>query len=142
MIGGSSFLKKEIYSYLMEVEQEFVSEMVGFLNFVVDWIVLIQYYEDLFKVLVELFFEWVIDELGFKGKMLVINGVLFVDDLMLYIEWKLFMVNIGYVVIVYVGYQCGFKMVKEVIDYLEICCVVYLVLFEIGDYFIKMYGFK
>lgn len=114
MIGGSSFLKKEIYSHLTEAEQKSVSETVGFPNSAVDRIVPIQHHEDPLKVSVEPFFEWVIDESGFKGKTPVINGALFVDDLTPYIERKLFTVNTGHAVTAYVGYQRGLKTVKEI----------------------------
>lgn len=142
MIGGSSFLKKEIYSHLTEAEQKSVSETVGFPNSAVDRIVPIQHHEDPLKVSVEPFFEWVIDESGFKGKTPVINGALFVDDLTPYIERKLFTVNTGHAVTAYVGYQRGLKTVKEAIDHPEIRRVVHSALLETGDYLVKSYGFK
>ncbi|WP_343311391.1 mannitol-1-phosphate 5-dehydrogenase [Bacillus atrophaeus] len=142
MIGGSSFLKKEIYTHLTEAEQEAVSRSVGFPDSAVDRIVPIQHHEDPLKVSVEPFFEWVIDESGFKGKTPVIEGALFVDDLTPFIERKLFTVNTGHAVTAYVGYQRGLKTVKEAIDHPEIRRVVHAALLETGEYLVKTYGFK
>ncbi|KXZ12616.1 mannitol-1-phosphate 5-dehydrogenase [Bacillus nakamurai] len=142
MIGGSSFLKKEVYKHLSEAEQEKVSRAVGFPDSAVDRIVPIQHHEDPLKVSVEPFFEWVIDKTGFNGEPPVIEGALFVDELTPFIERKLYTVNTGHAVTAYVGYQRGLKTVKDAIDHPEICRVVHAALSETGEYLVKTYGFK
>lgn len=39
MIGGLVFLEKEVYKYFLEIL--FIDKYIGFLNVVVDWIVLL-----------------------------------------------------------------------------------------------------
>lgn len=142
MIGGSSFLKKEVFGHLTEAEREHVNRTVGFPDSAVDRIVPIQHHEDPLKVSVEPFFEWVIDRTGFAGGQPVLEGALFTDDLTPFIERKLFTVNTGHAVTAYVGYQRGLKTVKEAIGHPEIRRVVYDALSETGGYLVKAYGFK
>ncbi|AWM42976.1 mannitol-1-phosphate 5-dehydrogenase [Bacillus velezensis] len=142
MIGGSSFLKKEVFGHLTEAERELVNRTVGFPDSAVDRIVPIQHHEDPLKVSVEPFFEWVIDRTGFAGGQPVLEGALFTDDLTPFIERKLFTVNTGHAVTAYVGYQRGLKTVKEAIGHPEIRRVVYDALSETGEYLVKAYGFK
>ncbi len=58
-------------------------------------------------VLVEPFYEWVVDASGIKGERPPISGVTYVDDPMPYIERKLLTVNTGHSAIAYLGYARG-----------------------------------
>ncbi len=58
-------------------------------------------------VLVEPFYEWVVDASGIKGARPPISGVTYVDDPMPYIERKLLTVNTGHSAIAYLGYARG-----------------------------------
>ena len=58
-------------------------------------------------VLVEPFYEWVVDASQVKGVRPPISGVTFVDDPMPYIERKLLTVNTGHSAIAYLGYGRG-----------------------------------
>ena len=113
MIGGSSHLKEAVFSHLTADEQEALSHTVGFPNAAVDRIVPIQHHEDILKVSVEPFFEWVIDETGFIGDVPQIDGATFVQDLTPYIERKLFTVNTGHALAAYVGYEKACKRLKK-----------------------------
>ncbi|WP_336750131.1 mannitol-1-phosphate 5-dehydrogenase [Bacillus altitudinis] len=142
MIGGSAHLKEAVFSHLTVDEQAAISQTVGFPNAAVDRIVPIQHHEDILKVSVEPFFEWVIDETGFIGDVPQIDGATFVQDLTPYIERKLFTVNTGHALAAYVGYQQGVKTIKEAVDTPDIRQVVEGALHETGSYLIDAYGFR
>ncbi|MEK5308785.1 MULTISPECIES: mannitol-1-phosphate 5-dehydrogenase [Bacillus] len=142
MIGGSSHLKKAVFSHLTADEQEALSHTVGFPNAAVDRIVPMQHHEDILKVSVEPFFEWVIDETGFIGDVPQIDGATFVQDLTPFIERKLFTVNTGHALAAYVGYEKGVQTIKEAVDTQEIRQVVEGALHETGSYLIDTYGFQ
>lgn len=74
MIGGSSHLKEEIFTYLSGEEQEALQKRVGFPNSAVDRIVPIQHHDDPLKVSVEPFFEWAVDKTAFVGERLIFKG--------------------------------------------------------------------
>lgn len=142
MIGGSAHLKEAVFSHLTADEQAAISQTVGFPNAAVDRIVPIQHHEDILKVSVEPFFEWVIDETGFIGDVPQIDGATFVQDLTPYIERKLFTVNTGHALAAYVGYQQGVRTIKEAVDTPDIRQVVEGALHETGSYLIDAYGFR
>ena len=141
MIGGTDHLKSEIFKHLNEEEQHAVSELIGFPNSAVDRIVPIQENEDLLSVSVEPFFEWVIEQSKVKGNMPSIPEVTYVDDLIPYIERKLFTVNTGHAVTAYAGYQKGLATVKEAIEDREVRGLVEGALNETSTLLVKEYGF-
>jgi mannitol-1-phosphate 5-dehydrogenase len=141
MIGGTDHLKSEIFKHLNEEEQHAVSELIGFPNSAVDRIVPIQENEDLLSVSVEPFFEWVIEQSKVKGNMPSIQEVTYVDDLIPYIERKLFTVNTGHAVTAYTGYQKGLATVKEAIEDREVRSLVEGALNETSTLLVKEYGF-
>lgn len=67
-------------------------------------------------VLVEPFYEWVVDASQVKGARPPISGVTYVDDPMPYIERKLLTVNTGHSAIAYLGYARGLSTIHAAID--------------------------
>jgi mannitol-1-phosphate 5-dehydrogenase len=66
-------------------------------------------------VVVEQFHEWVIDRTPFAGSEPAIEGATYVDDLVPYIERKLFTVNTGHAACAYFGYRAGRHRIAEAI---------------------------
>ena len=66
-------------------------------------------------VVVEQFHEWVIDRTPFAGREPVIEGATWVDDLVPYIERKLFTVNTGHAACAYFGHRAGRHRINEAI---------------------------
>ncbi|HST72495.1 mannitol-1-phosphate 5-dehydrogenase [Kocuria sp.] len=66
-------------------------------------------------VVVEQFHEWVIDRSPFGGQEPPIEGATYVDDLIPYIERKLFTVNTGHAAAAYFGHQAGKHRIAEAV---------------------------
>ena len=67
-------------------------------------------------VMVEPFYEWVVDASGIKGARPEISGVTYVDDPMPYIERKLLTVNTGHSAIAYLGYARGLATIHAALE--------------------------
>lgn len=115
MIGGSQFLKQEVYKHLNDAEQAYANEYIGFPNAAVDRIVPIQHHEDPLAVSVEPFKEWVVDESQMERPDLKLTSVEYVPDLEPYIERKLFSVNTGHATVAYTGKYKGYTTIGEAI---------------------------
>jgi mannitol-1-phosphate 5-dehydrogenase len=141
MIGGSALLKKEVYSKLDKEERKNADEMVGFPNAAVDRIVPNQSHEDPLKVVVEPFYEWAVDRSQVVGELQV-TGMTLVDDLMPYIERKLYTVNTGHAVAAYFGYQAGYQTIDEAMADPKIQSLVKNTLQETGKLLVEKHRFN
>lgn len=141
MISGSTQLKGFVYQELNETEQAFAAQLIGFPDAAVDRIVPMQTHEDKLRVMVEPFYEWVVNQSQFVGPIPTIGGVTFVDDLHPYIERKLFTVNTGHALIAYLGYYMGHETIDEALQNDYILQVSEKALQESGDFLIKKHGF-
>jgi mannitol-1-phosphate 5-dehydrogenase len=113
MIGGSSQLKEYVLSLLSENERDGAAKYIGFPDSAVDRIVPLQSHEDKLKVIVEPFFEWIVDESQVVGPKPNIEGLTYVPHLLPYIERKLFTVNTGHCYAAYLGYHYGFQTIDQ-----------------------------
>jgi mannitol-1-phosphate 5-dehydrogenase len=116
--------------------QEKVLAQVSFLNSAVDRIVPIQNNEGSLDVLVEPYYEWVVET---KEEVPRIEGMTIVPELAPFIERKLFTVNTGHAVIAYFGYLAGKETIDQTLADEEIYKQVKATLGETGAYLINEY---
>jgi mannitol-1-phosphate 5-dehydrogenase len=142
MIGGTTFLKENVFEKISEEEKSLFEKNYGFLDCAVDRIVPNQKNSDPLAVTVEPFFEWVVEQKNVVGDIPNVNGMQLVDDLMPYIERKLFTVNTGHAMAAYLGYNKNLQTIKEAMDDQEIYSDVQKALNESGAALVKKYGFN
>lgn len=142
MIKGSSFLKEEVYKHIDDNVKEYIETYVGFPDSAVDRIVPpMGKGADILRVRVEEFNEWIVDKTLFKGEIPKIEGMTLTDNLMAFIERKLFTLNTGHALTAYLGILEGHKTIKESIEDEKIKDVVVHAMEESGEVLIKRYHF-
>ncbi|HAM80102.1 mannitol-1-phosphate 5-dehydrogenase [Ornithinibacillus bavariensis] len=142
MVGGSDILKEHVYKHIAEKDHGELNSLVGFPNAAVDRIVPNQMNHDRLEVLVEPYFEWVVEKTAFKGKIPEITGITYVDDLKPYIERKLFTVNTGHAVPAYIGHLMGYHTIYEAMQDRSVLEILEGALGESGEAIIQTYGFN
>lgn len=142
MIGATSFLKEKIYETLSEEEKRQFDQRFGFPDSAVDRIVPNQVNEDKLMVKVELFYEWVVEETKIVGDKPAIEGITYVEDLVPYIERKLFTVNTGHALAAYLGYHFGMKTINQAMESKQVRDFVEGALKESGAFLVRKYGFS
>jgi mannitol-1-phosphate 5-dehydrogenase len=140
-IGGSTQLKNLVFEYLPPELREEAVLKVAFPDAAVDRIVPIQQNEDPLKVVVEPFYEWVVDRSVMLGGFPEIEGVHYADKLQPYIERKLFTVNTGHCVVAYHGYLRGYATIQESMNDKAVLAEVTGALDESGAALRHQYGF-
>ncbi len=143
MVRGTTFLKEQIFAHLTPELQQQAELIVGFVDSAVDRIVPPVQGEsnDPLLVTVEEFSEWIVDQTQFKGDIPNIIGMEKTDNLMAFVERKLFTLNTGHAVTAYYGKAKGYKFVKESIEDNQVKTFVKSVMQESGAVLIKRYGF-
>lgn len=142
MIKGSTFLKEEVYNYLEDGVKSYADKYVGFPDSAVDRIVPpMEESDDVLRVRVEEFQEWIVDKTLFKDGIPEINGMQTTDNLMAFVERKLFTLNTGHAITAYLGVLKGYETVKESIEDEEIQKLVVSAMKESGEVLINRYGF-
>lgn len=112
-VCASDLLKEEVLKYLDEEDKKYVDQYVGFPNSSVDRIVPPCKNDNPLDVTVEKFYEWNVEEAGFKGEIPTIEGMNLVGNLMAYVERKLFTLNTGHAITAYLGHLNGYKTVDQ-----------------------------
>lgn len=138
-IKASSQLKAEVKKCLSEDEIVYLEEFVGFPDCSVDRIVPPVKSENILDVVVEKFYEWNVEEKSFKGKIPQIEGMNLADNLMAYIERKLFTLNTGHAITAYLGNLKGYSTIDESIKDEKIYDVVKRAMTESGKGLIEKY---
>lgn len=141
MVGGSSALKSFVYTSLDDADKAKATKQIGFPDAAVDRIVPLQKNEDKLLVMVEPFYEWVVNRSQMVGEIPAIEGVTYVDNLEPFIERKLFTVNTGHATVAYLGYLNGFESIDKAIKDEHILTVTEKTLHETGALMVAKYDF-
>ncbi|HAT5005567.1 mannitol-1-phosphate 5-dehydrogenase [Serratia marcescens] len=141
MVRGTSQLKQHVFAALPQDEQAWVEQHVGFVDSAVDRIVPPADSSDPLEVTVETFSEWIVDQTQFKGQPPAIAGMELTDNLMAFVERKLFTLNTGHAITAYLGQRAGLQTIRDAILDPEIRRVVKGAMEESGAVLIKRYGF-
>lgn len=142
MIGGSSLLKAKIFEKLTADEQSQFEGRFGFPDSAVDRIVPNQVNVDKLMVKVEPFYEWVVEEPKIIGEKPPVKGITYVQELVPYIERKLFTVNTGHALVAYFGYYFGMDTINRAMENKQILELVEGALKESGAFLVEKYGFN
>lgn len=141
MVGASSFLKEQVEQHLSDAGKKYVAEHVGFPNSSVDRIVPPFTGENPLDVGVESFYEWIVEEPAFKGPVPNIEGMKLTDNLVAYVQRKLFTLNSGHAITAYLGSRKGHQTVEDSINDPEIREAVLSAMRQSGAALVRQYGF-
>lgn len=140
MIGGSQSLCKTVMEQVSDEHAGAVEKIAGFPNAAVDRIVPEQMTEGV-DVLVEPFYEWIVDASQVKGERPDVAGITYVEALGPYIERKLLTVNTGHSATAYLGYASGKKTIHESLEDDDVRQAASKAIEETGLLLVKEYGF-
>lgn len=140
-IRASSQLKEAVYNALNDEEKAYCDQYIGFPDCSVDRIVPPVKSENFIDVVVENYYEWNVEKASFKGEIPQITGMNLADNLMAYIERKLFTLNTGHAITAYMGTLKGLKTIDEAIADEKIYAIVHAAMKESGDGLIRKHGF-
>ena len=143
MVRGTSQLKEMVFEHLSTQAQQFAAQHIGFVDSAVDRIVppAEAGETDPLAVTVETFSEWIVDQTQFVGEIPSIKGMECTDNLMAFVERKLFTLNTGHLITAYLGVLAGHETIKESIEDAAILADVTAAMQESGEVLIRRYGF-
>ncbi|MGY3871188.1 mannitol-1-phosphate 5-dehydrogenase [Aeromonas crassostreae] len=142
MVRGTSHLKQEVLKYLPVAYHATLESCVGFVDSAVDRIVPpAAANDDPLEVTVESFSEWIVDQTQFKGALPQVAGMEPTDNLMAFVERKLFTLNTGHSITAYLGKLMGYRTIREAIEDPVIRSKVRRAMEESGAVLVKRYGF-
>lgn len=143
MVRGTTQLKEAVFELLNDDVRAAVEATVGFVDSAVDRIVppAEEGETDPLAVTVETFSEWIVDQTQFKGDIPNIPGMECTDNLMAFVERKLFTLNTGHCITAYLGNLEGHKTIREAIENPSIREEVKKAMEESGKVLINRYGF-
>lgn len=143
MVRGTTQLRNAVYGHLSEEVQAQVDSYVGFVDSAVDRIVppAEKGETDILAVTVETFSEWIVDQTQFKGDIPNIPGMECTDNLMAFVERKLFTLNTGHLITAYLGVLAHHETIMDSINDPAIRAEVKAAMQESGEVLIRRYGF-
>ncbi|MEC9490937.1 MAG: mannitol-1-phosphate 5-dehydrogenase [Halanaerobiales bacterium] len=140
-VRATSKLKKEVYKFLTQAEEQKAEKKVGFVDSAVDRIVPPQENENRLDVKVEPFKEWIVDKTQFKGKIPIIEGMTPSDNLLAFVERKIYTLNTGHAATAYLGFYYNYQYIHQAIKDDKIYDTVKSALKESGQSLVKLYDF-
>lgn len=127
---------------LSEEDKRYALEYIGFPNCSVDRIVPPSNNPNPLDVTVEKFYEWNVEKDGFRGQIPQIEGMNLADNLLAYIERKLFTLNTGHAITAYLGKYYGHPTIDTAIEEPKVFDVVKNAMIESGEGLIKKFDFN
>lgn len=140
-IRATSQLKDHVYKFLSEEEKAYCDQYIGFADCSVDRIVPPVRSENPVDVVVEKYCEWNVEKASLKGEIPDIPGMNLADNLMAYIQRKLFTLNTGHCITAYTGILAGYKTIDQAIADPKIYDLVKAAMTQSGDGLIQKFGF-
>lgn len=134
-------LKNETVKHLSEDEVAFLEQYIGFADCAVDRICPKPEFDDPLDAAVEQYCEWDVERALWKGETPDIPGLTFVDNLMAYLERKLFTLNSGHAICAYLGSLKGYATIRESANDPMIGEIVHQAMRESGEGLIRKFGF-
>lgn len=134
-------LKNEVVTHLNAEEIEFIDKYVGFADCAVDRICPKPSFDNPLDAAVESYSEWDVERTAWKGELPEIPGLTFVDNLLAYLERKLFTLNSGHAICAYLGNLKGYTTIRESISDPVIGDIVYKAICESGEGLIREFSF-
>ena len=140
-IRATSQLREEVNKHLSAEEAAWCDAHVGFADCSVDRIVPPVRSENPIDVVVENFYEWNVEEKSFVGGAPHIEGMNLADNLLAYIERKLFTLNTGHAITAYLGRMKGLATIDESIADPAIFAIVKEAMQQSGQALVEKFGF-
>lgn len=137
----TSRLKSFVLPHLSEEEIAFAEEHVGFVDCAVDRICPKPSFENPLDAAAERYMEWDVEASAWKGEKPDIQGMTYVDNLLAYLERKLFTLNSGHAICAYLGNLKGYKTILESIQDPAIGKTVHAAMCESGEGLIREFSF-
>lgn len=143
MVRGTSQLKQHVLNALEPRYHAWVEQQVGCVDSAVDRIVppVEAGSDDPLAVTVESFSEWIVDKTQFKGVPPALAGMELTDNLMAFVERKLFALNTGHAITAYLGQLAGHQTIRDAILDPAVRQTVKGAMEESGAVLINRYGF-
>jgi mannitol-1-phosphate 5-dehydrogenase len=142
-VRGTTQLKQAVLPLIPAELVARVEAEVGFADSAVDRIVppAPPSEDDPLEVTVETFSEWIVDRTQLRGWTHAIPGMELTDDLMAFVERKLFTLNTGHAITAYLGFLAGTATIREAIGVASIRALVKAAMEESGAVLVRRYGF-
>lgn len=140
-LKATSQLKELVYAQLEPEVAEWAGAHVGFPDAAVDRIVPPVRCEIPLDVAVEDYFEWDVERASFVGPVPEIKGMTPVDNLLAYVERKLFTLNTGHATAAYLGKMKGIATIGECVADPKIAAIVKEAMQQSGEGLVRKFGF-